>query len=81
MINDSSKLEKGQFLNIELNKVKDRLPKKIFIEINKNPSGKLVGYKMVDGNQFGLALELENGAIVWFFEDELTEIEREEPTN
>ena len=29
---------------------------------------------MVDGNAFGLVLELEDGSISWFFENELYEI-------
>jgi len=72
MIEDSSKLVKGQLLLVELNKVKDRIPPKLKKIIEKNPIGKLVGYKMVDGNQFGLALELEDGNVTWFFEHELT---------
>ena len=38
------------------------------------PFGKLVGYKMVDGNSFGLVLELSNGSTSWFFENELCEV-------
>jgi hypothetical protein len=33
-----------------------------------------VGYKMVDGNEFGLVVKLNNGEINWFFEKELSEI-------
>ncbi len=76
MITDSSKLKKGQFLRVDIAKVKDRLPDKLFISISQSPIGKLVGYKMVDGNQFGLVLELEAGNSQWFFEDELSEVEQ-----
>ncbi len=75
MIQDSSKLKEGQILKVDLNRVKDRLPEKLFRILIKSPNGKLVGYKMVDGNQFGLVLELDNGTSQWFFEDELSEIE------
>ena len=78
MINDSSKLNKGQLLKIDINKVKDRIPTKLRDLISKDPFGKLVGYKMVDGNQFGLALKLKGGVISWFFEDELSEVNEKE---
>ena len=74
MIEDSSKLIKGQILKVDLNKVKDRIPENIKTIIKNNPYGKLVGYKMVDGNQFGLALEIERGRVIWFFENELSEV-------
>ena len=74
MINDSTKLVKGQTLKIELEEVKDRLPKNVLEQIKNNPIVELVGYKMVDGNQFGLAVKLKNGEINWFFEKELSEI-------
>ena len=75
MISDSSKLKEGQLLKVDLEKVKDRLPERLIESLNKNSIGKLVGYKMVDGNQFGLVLELEVGSSQWFFEEELSEIQ------
>ncbi len=74
MIRDSSTLQKGQKLRIEINEVKDRLPQNILENIRKEPVVELVGYKMVDGNQFGLVVKLTNGEINWFFEKELSEI-------
>ena len=74
MISDSSILQKGQILRVEINEVKDRLPKKILGIIKQEPLVELVGYKMVDGNQFGLVVKLTNGEINWFFENELSEI-------
>ncbi len=74
MIRDSSTLQKGQNLRVEINEVKDRLPKNILEIIRKEPQVELVGYKMVDGNQFGLVVKLTNGEINWFFEKELSEI-------
>ena len=72
MIKDSSTLQKGQILRIEINEVKDRLPQNILELIKKEPTVELVGYKMVDGNQFGLVVKLKNGDINWFFEKELS---------
>ena len=74
MIRDSSTLQKGQNLRVEINEVKDRLPENILETIRKEPIVELVGYKMVDGNQFGLVVKLTNGEINWFFEKELSEI-------
>ena len=74
MIKDSSTLQKGQNLRVEINEVKDRLPQNILEIIRDEPVVELVGYKMVDGNQFGLVVKLTNGEINWFFEKELSEI-------
>ncbi len=74
MIIDSSNLQKGQNLRVEIKEVKDRLPENILKAIRKDPVVELVGYKMVDGNQFGLVVKLTNGEINWFFEKELSEI-------
>ena len=74
MIRDSSTLQKGQLLRVEINEVKDRLPQNILEDIRKEPIVELVGYKMVDGNEFGLVVKLNNGDINWFFEKELSEI-------
>jgi len=74
MIKDSSILQKGQLLTVEINEVQDRLPPNILEIIRNEPVVELVGYKMVDGNEFGLVVKLQNGAINWFFEKELSEI-------
>ena len=74
MIKDSSTLQKGQILRVEISEVKDRIPKNILDLIRNNPVVELVGYKMVDGNEFGLVVKLNNGEINWFFENELSEI-------
>ena len=74
MIRDSSTLQKGQLLRVEINEVKDRLPQNILEDIRKEPIVELVGYKMVDGNEFGLVVKLNNGEINWVFEKELSEI-------
>ena len=73
MIKDSSILQKGQNLRVEIDEVKDRLPKNIIEIIKKEPVVELVGYKMVDGNEFGLVVKFKNGEINWFFEKELSE--------
>ena len=74
MIEDSSKLKKGQVLRVDLKAIKDRVPQSIIKKLESNPNGRLVGFKMVDGNQFGLVLKLEIGSSQWFFEEELSEL-------
>tara|TARA_Y100001968_G_C19414594_1_gene748293 strand:+ start:220 stop:513 length:294 start_codon:yes stop_codon:yes gene_type:complete len=70
---DSNKLVKGQKLAIELDKVRDRLPNHLLKIISDKPLGTWMGgYKMVDGNQFGIVLELSEGTSMWFFESELS---------
>ncbi|WP_320664584.1 DUF2862 domain-containing protein [Prochlorococcus sp. MIT 1223] len=75
MIKDSSKLIKGQKLKVDLDSVEDRLSIKLINALQKDSVGRLVGYKMVDGNQFGLVVELNIGITQWFFEKELSEID------
>ena len=74
MIKDSSKLTKGQLLKVDIQNLRDRLPSKLVSQLIQDPYGKLIGYKMVDGNTFGLVLELSDGSTSWFFENELSEI-------
>ena len=74
MIEDSTTLKKGQNLKIDIDELKDRLPANMIEMIRKEPVVELVGYKMVDGNQFGLVVKFQNGEINWFFEKELSVI-------
>ena len=69
----SDELLKGQKLHIDLNSVQDRLPEELMNKLRKEPTGVWMGgYKMVDGNEFGLILELSDGSFSWFFEKELS---------
>ncbi len=71
-------LFKGQKLRVNLEKVQDRLSKNVIKQLTKEPYGKLIGFKMVDGNSFGLVLELSDSSTSWFFEEELSELNEEE---
>ena len=75
MIKDSSKLKRGQLLQVEVKNVVDRMPKDILEILREDPRGILIGYKMVDGNQFGLVLKLKKDLLFWFFEHELSLVE------
>ena len=70
----SENLVQGQQLKVNLDEVRDRLPKNLLKELMIDPYGKLIGYKMVDGNNFGLVLKFKSGATSWFFETELIEV-------
>ena len=74
MISDSSQLKKNQLLQVDLANLNDRLPKELLAKLKQDPVGRLIGYKMVDGNEFGLVLELNIGITEWFFEKELNEL-------
>ena len=65
--------EMAKKFKISSNEVKDRLPQNIIEIIRKDPLVELVGYKMVDGNQFGMVVKFKNGEVNWFFENELSE--------
>ena len=69
-------LVKGQKLRVELETVSDRLPSDLIRKLTQDPVGTWNGgFKMVDGNAFGLVLELKDQTSSWFFESELSEIE------
>ena len=80
MIIYPEKLKKGDRLKIEIEMLNDRLPKKLAEIISKEPYGELIGFKMVDGNQFGLVLRLNNGCNSWFFAEELSQCESSQET-
>ncbi len=71
---EAQKLVKGQKLRVELDQVKDRLSENLISQLSKDSCGILVGYKMVDGNAFGLVLEFSDSSRSWFFEHELSEV-------
>ena len=74
MVN-SENLFKGQKLRIDLDKLQDRFSPELLEKLNLEPIGLWNGgFKMVDGNSFGLVLELSDGTSMWFFENELSEI-------
>ena len=75
MISDSSTLVKGQLLRVDVQNLNDRLPEDVIDKLLVDPIGVLIGYKMVDGNQFGLVIRLNIGLTQWFFEDELSLID------
>ncbi|AAP99766.1 MULTISPECIES: DUF2862 domain-containing protein [Prochlorococcus] len=65
--------EVGSIVSIDPSKIKDRVSPELIELLNDRPNGKIVGYRITDGTQIGLILELSNGKTVWFFQDEIKE--------
>ena len=61
-------------MQVDIGNLNDRLPLDLIAKLKVDPIGRLIGYKMVDGNQFGLVIRLNIGITQWFFEQELSEI-------
>ena len=67
----SNLIKIGSTVEIDLSKVEDRLPKELNATLRKDSKGKLVDYKMTDGQGIGVILEISDGSINWFFPEEI----------
>ncbi len=61
----------GSNVRVQLDQVRDRIPKDLLMKLKDNPRGKVVDYKMTDGTDIGLVLELSDGTTSWFFNEEI----------
>ena len=61
----------GAQVKVELDLVKDRIPTNLIQSLSKNPRGKVIDYKMTDGGEIGVVLELSDGKASWFFGNEV----------
>tara|TARA_Y100001970_G_scaffold273000_1_gene370528 strand:+ start:20782 stop:21006 length:225 start_codon:yes stop_codon:yes gene_type:complete len=61
----------GSKIKINIDKVKDRIPKKLMTQISSNPRAVITGYKMTDGRSIGLIVKFESGEENWFFPEEI----------
>ena len=59
------------FVQVNLEKSKDRLTKEIIDSINDTSVGKISDFRITDGKGIGVVLQLSNGKEQWFFEDEI----------
>lgn len=50
------------------------MPGKMVKQIQQNPVGTIVGYKMLDGSQVGVVVKFDEELSTWFFEQEIEEI-------
>ena len=62
----------GSNVRVKVDQVRDRIPKILLEKLKNNPRGKVVDYKMTDGTDIGLVLELSDGTTSWFFNQEIT---------
>ena len=61
----------GSNVRVQVDQVRDRIPKNLLQKLKNNPRGKVVDYKMTDGTDIGLVLELSDGSTSWFFNEEI----------
>ena len=61
----------GSNVRVQVEEVRDRIPKELLKKLENNPRGKVVDYKMTDGTDIGLVLELSDGSTSWFFTEEI----------
>ncbi len=61
----------GSNVRVDLDRVKDRIPSSLVKQLQTDPRGKVLDYKMTDGQGIGLVIELSNGETSWFFDEEI----------
>ena len=64
-------LKIGSKVNIATLMIKDKVSDKIIDEINLDPVGKIIDYKLNDGKEIGYIIEFKNGSKLWFFNNEI----------
>ena len=66
---DKTKIGKSVQINLELSR--DRITKEIIEAINVSSVGKIIDFRITDGQGIGVILQLSNGKEQWFFENEI----------
>ena len=61
----------GSNVKVQVDQVRDRIPKDLLKKLKDNPRGRVVDYKMTDGTDIGLVIELSDGTTSWFFDKEI----------
>ena len=56
---------------VRISRVRDRIPGKLVNLLKKSDVGRVTGYKMTDAMGIGLVVELSDGTVSWFFDDEV----------
>ncbi len=57
---------------VRISRVRDRIPAKLVELLKKSDVGKVLNYKMTDGKGIGVIVELSDGTVSWFFDDEIS---------
>ncbi len=71
MNNKVDLIEIGSSVKINLGMVQDQIPLTLTEKLRTDSTGKVMGYKMTDGQGIGLILQLKDGSNCWFFSDEI----------
>ena len=74
-------LQIGAKVFVNVGRVKDRISTTLITLLKDDPYGKLIGYKMTDGQDVGYILELSDGSTSWFFSNEVEDPEEESLNN
>ena len=61
----------GSRVKIDLEKVKDRISGSLIDKLSTDPRATVSDYKMTDGGDIGVVLELSDGKTSWFFGNEV----------
>ncbi|KGF98695.1 hypothetical protein EU96_0223 [Prochlorococcus marinus str. MIT 9302] len=61
----------GKSVQINLEQSRDRITKEIIEAINVSSVGKIIDFRITDGQGIGVILQLSNGKEQWFFENEI----------
>ena len=61
----------GSRVRVDLDQVRDRIPTSLKGLLEENSRGTIVDYKMTDGGDIGVVLELSDGKTSWFFGSEI----------
>ena len=56
---------------VRVTRVRDRIPTALVNLLRGNAVGKVVDFKMTDGQGIGIVVELSDGTTSWFFDDEV----------
>ena len=65
------KVQKGNYVQVNLALSKDRLTKETIDALNISPKCKISDFRITDGKGIGVVLQLSNGKEQWFFEHEI----------
>ena len=74
-------IQLGSDVTIDITRIEDRIPKSLKAQIENDPVGKIIDYKMTDGTGIGLIIKFKNGKESWFFEEELSELRESDKAN
>ena len=72
MYQAENQIKIGYLVKVDLGRIQDQIPNNLLEALSKDPTGRVLDYKMTDGRGIGYVLELNNGSTHWFFESEIT---------